>query len=375
MIYLSNDFYKLPYRIMKLMEQSSVSNDGKKNNSESNIRHKNLNLILLVAAIVLGAAIVMAIWLNAQRSNSPASGASSSAETILYAALANAAKQQRLRVGMYRETFATKADADTRKNVGTVASSVSEVDIKKGFRSVFANNILEEDGSYTIGRCVDGTTYNDYYQPPAKNTARAKTLQEAAGRLLLIPEGNLYKVTQPLTFITCPHLGLLPASPPVAMARLSDGVFPVTLTEAQARDWQQKIAAAKLFSVKDEGTVQRDGNDLRKISLAPHDESTTQKLYDIFYETAEIAKTKLEQPKAEVDYEFQSMNPNNTGGVGGYYLINERQNLPVYSELYGTNPDKTDDSRAAKRNIAHTKQTYTFPNQLSLDLDTPLEFL
>lgn len=359
---------------MKYMEQHAVPNDTQVDNTGSPLRNKKLALILLVAVAVLGVAIGSAIWLSTQKPNSSASEPTAGVEAKFYSTLANAAQQQKLRVGMYRETFATKADADARKNVGTVASSVGEIDTQKGFRAVFANTILQEDG-YMVGRCIDGTTYNDYYQSPAKSTSRAKTLQEAAGRLTLMPEGSLYKVTQPLTYISCPHLGLLPASPPIAMVRLSDGVFPVTLSEAQAKNWQQKITAAKLFAVKDEGTVKRDGKNLRKLSFTSYNESTTQKLYDIFYETAEIAKIKSEQPKAEVDYEFQSMNPNNTGGVGGYYLIDEQQNLPVYSELYGTNPDKTGDTSAARRNIARTKQSYAYPSQLSLDFNTPLEFL
>jgi len=42
-----------------------------------------------------------------------------------------------------------------------------------------------------------------------------------------------------------------------------------------------------------------------------------------------------ELPAAEVAYEFQSINPLNSGGVGGYYLIDEKRNLPVYCELQG----------------------------------------
>jgi hypothetical protein len=354
-------------RIIRTMQPNSFEPKGPA------IRHNRMVRIALIAgALVLVAGIGIAIALATKKPS--ANNDTTTTDTILYGALANAAKQQRIRVAMYRETFATKADADARKNVGSVASSVSELDTDKGYRSVFAYNLLQEDGSFSVGRCMDGTTYNGYYQSPAKNTARAKTLQEAADRLKLMPDGNLYKVTQPLTFISCPHLGLLPASPPVAVARLSDGIFPVTFSDSQAQKWQQKITEAKLFTVKDEGLVDRNGAKLRKISLSPHDDSTSARLYDIFYEAGEVAKVKSEQPKAEVDYEFQSLNPNNSGGAGGYYLIDEQKNLPVYSELYGTNPDKTaNESPAADRNIARTKQTYIYPTQLTLTLDSPLE--
>lgn len=298
-------------------------------------------------------------------------------EEKFYNALANATKQQKIRVAMYRETFATKEDAETRQNVGTITSSVSEVDTDKGYRSVFAHNTLQPDGSFSIGRCINRTTYNDVYHPPAKHTARATTLKEAVTRMQLIPEGNLYEVTQPLIFISCPHLGLLPASPPLAVARLSDGVFPVTLSREQSENWRKKLQEARLFTIKDEGMVERSGTSLRKFSFYPsRDEfSVNRKLYDIFYRAGEIAKIKSEQPKAEVDYEFQPINPANTGGVSGFYLVDEAKNLPIYSELTGINQDKQSKTSAAKHNIAHTKQTYSYPSALTINLTTPLEFL
>lgn len=337
-------------------------------------RRGGASLVIIVVLVIIG--IVVAIWGSLQR-NGDGGKSRDAAKSTLYEALANAAGQQRIKVGMYRETFASKVDADSRKNIGSIASSVSEVDTGAGkYRSVFAANILGDDG-FSVGRCIDDVTYSDYYQAPAARTERARTLEDAVSRLRLMPEGNLYKVTQPLRFITCPHLGLMPASPPVAMSRLSDGVFPVTLSASQAKKWKEEVTEADLFEVNDEGTVERGSATLRKISFTPKaddDFSLNKKLYDIFYKAGEIAKIKAEQPRAEVDYEFQPINPMNTGSVGGFYLIDESKKLPVYSELYGANPDKQGES-VAKRNIARTKQSYTYPTQLTLGLDTPLEFL
>lgn len=342
---------------------------------DSGKRRGRASLVIIIILVTIG--IVVAIWGSLQRSGDGESSRDAT-KSQFYGALGNAAKQQKLRVGMYRETFATRTDADARRNVGTVSSSVSEVDTEAGkYRSVFATNTFGDEG-FRVGRCIDNVTYGDYYQPPAIRTDHAKTLSDAATRLKLIPEGNLYEVTQPLQFITCPHLGLMPANPPIAMSRLSDGVFPVTLSPPQAKKWQEKIEKADFFEVKDEGIMERGGKKLRKISFKPKaddDWSINKKLYDIFYEAGEIAKIKAEQPRAEVDYEFQPINPMNTGSIGGFYLIDESKNLPVYSELYGTNPDKQGESGVAKRNIARTKQTYAYPAQLTLSLDTPLEFL
>lgn len=307
----------------------------------------------------------------------PSPAGSDQAEELLFGALQNAARQQRIRVAMYRETFATEADANSRERVGNIASAVSEVDTEKAqYRSVFANNILQNDG-FTVGRCVDKATYIDNYKD---KSLRPKTLAEAVPHLQPAPKGSIFTISEPLIFITCPHLGLMPGGS-VAMSRLSDGVLPVTLSDAQAADWAAKARAAKLFTIKDEGTVTRGGVQLRKMGFAPPqgDFTVNQKLFDIFVEAGEIEKIKREQPKAEVDYEFQSINPANSGGVGGFYLLDEAKKLPVYSELYGTNSDKPvasgKDAGAKAHNIARTKQSYDFPASLTMDVDTPLEFL
>jgi len=60
--------------------------------------------------------------------------------------------------------------------------------------------------------------------------------------------------------------------------------------------------------------------------------------------------------------------------VGGFYLIDEKTNLPVYSELYGTNPDRASDVRPTAKAITRSKQNYSFPAELTITLDTPLEF-
>lgn len=307
-------------------------------------------------------------------SGGESSGDSGRAEEQFFGALQNAARQQRLGVAMYRETFATRADAEARRNPGTITSSVSEVDTERGqFRSVFATNLLRQDG-FTLGRCVDRTTYIDHYPQPAQ---RPKSLAQAVPRLKPAPGGNLFKVTQPLIFISCPHLGVMPGQAGISMSRLSDGVFPVTLSDQQAADWAAQVSAAKLFEVRDEGTVTKDGATLRKLGFAarPGESEVSRKLSEIFHRAGEIERITREHPNAETAYEFQSVNPLNSGGVGGYYLIDESRNLPVYSELSGTNPDRPNTSGTSGHNIARTKQSYSYPAALTMDANTPLTYL
>jgi hypothetical protein len=341
---------------------------------EKPYERKKLLAVGIVAAVlvVLGIlAVVIIGLLNGAGTKPTTETTSDSATTLFYDTLGNAAKQQQLRVAMYRATFANKADADNSKNTGTQASSVAEVDIQAGkARSVFTTNASSAP-NFAIGRCVDGTHYTGDYT--ATNVARPTTLQAAADDLN--NNRHLYKSNVPI-FDPCPELGIIKdVSVDLASFRYSDGVFPVTLTDVQADAWKKKVQEASLFTVKDEGMVERGGKQLKKISFTPkNNDGVNSKLYTI-YNTAEIAKIQTEHPNAAFRYSFISINPDNTGSVGGYYLIDERTKLPVYSELYGTNADKESQKPASRFNIARTKQTYQFGAPLSMTVSTPLEIL
>lgn len=331
-------------------------------------------LIAIIVVAILLLSIILLGFINRKSDDSKGSQTSDAAANRLYGALSNAASQPRLQVAMYRETFANKADADARRNQGSIASSVSELDTTTArYRSVFAHNYFHAPG-FDVGRCIDGVTYNQDYDQVAKGPRATSLKDNIARHLARIPEGHLYQVTQQLSFIPCPRLGLIPnTAADLATARLSDGIFPVTLSTEQAAAWQRQLTAANLFTVRDEGSIQHKGQAVRKFNLMPRQpDGVNKQLFDIFYAAAEIEKIK----DKSWQHGFISINPANTGSVGGYYLIDEKTNLPVYSELYGTNPDKlTGESNAAGKNIARTKQSYRFPSELTITLDTPLEFL
>lgn len=346
---------------------------------QNRARLKKFVIVAIIVVIALLPFVVAMFRKDAAPSNATKEATSGDAAADLYAALGNAAKQQKLHVAMYRVTYANQKDADAAQNPGAIASSVSEVDATAGkYRSVFAHNLLQDDKSFSVGRCLDGDTYNEAYNTNINKEPRATSLKNIASHLAVAPQGHVYKIDQPLVFISCPHLGLMPSAPPLAVSRLSDGVFPVTFSEQQAAKWVTKLKQANLFTITDDGHVEKDGKVLHKISFSPKNDSqaVNKKLYDIFYETGEIDKIETEHPDAEWQYEFLSINPVNSGSVGGFYLIDEKRALPVYSELYGTNPDlKTGESPAASHNVARTKQTYTYPSELTIDINTQLDFL
>lgn len=292
---------------------------------------------------------------------------------LFYGVMENAAKRPLLKVSMYRETYANKADAATKQNIGSITSSVSEADNRTNkYRTVFAHNFLGDPKVFTFGRCIDGVEYDPIYSGQSAPTS----LSAVVPYLDLAPKGLLHDHGTPAPVSPCINVGVYPAPTLLVAGRLSDGVIPVHLTDAQAKKWAAEVRGANLFTIKDEGKVQKDGKELRKISLTPNDEQkVSTRLYDIFYTAANIDAIK-NNPKALWRYQFASINPVNSGSVGGYYLIDEKAKLPVYSELYGTNPDKKiNESEGAGRNIARTKQSYDFESRLTITTATPLEFL
>jgi hypothetical protein len=324
---------------------------------------------LLIGGVVGVILASLIVWFVMQRSPSPATHLQTGSD-LFYKMLVKASQQSRFGISMYRTTYATKTDADARHNKGSELSSVSELDTaSREYRSVFAHNLFDKP-KFDIGRCIKNDTYNDNYQNAAE---RPDTLTAANEAL----KTRVYKVTQALVFIPCPYLGIIPqGSADLAVARLSDGVFPVTLSPQQAKNWGAQVSKAQLFEVKDEGAQTYNGKQVRKLSFTPKGDKVNQRLYDAFYQAAEIDTVKHDHPDAPWQFAFITLNPRNTGSVGGYYLIDEQTELPVYSELYGTNPDRQPESNeSAGRNIARTKQRYYYPNVLTITTQTPLEIL
>jgi hypothetical protein len=291
-----------------------------------------------------------------------ADGPSAGAAKLLYEALGNAAGEPTIRVEMHRMTFATEENSHKRRRPTSEASSVSELDIAGGdFRSAYASKLSGERG-FIVGRCDDGADYRDFARqsrPPS--LARAQALLD-----------HLQKASTELSFSPCPHAGVIAGAPPdLALARMSDGVFPVTLTKDQAQTWVRGLAAADLFDVVDEGTVDVDGRKLRKLSFAPKAsiQDANRRLYELFTEAGEIeklARLKKRHPDVEYEYEFISIGVANHGNVRGHYLVDPETLLPTSSELEGT-------GNAGNSGWARTRQTYAFPERLSLTASSPVD--
>jgi hypothetical protein len=324
----------------------------------------------VVAALIIVVVVVLAVMSGGGTKPTGTTTDDDVTKTLFYDALGSAAGQPQIRVAMYRATYASKKDADVQSNIGTQASSVAELDLGTAkSRSVYATNVTKPS-EFTVGRCMDGATYD------FNSTATPRPASLAAAAEELKTNQHLYRSSVPI-FNPCPQIGIMAeASVDLASFRLSDGVMPVTLTKERADNWKKQIKEADLFTLKDEGMVERDGHKLKKISFTPKNpDETNGKLYNVYRSAAEVDKIIADQPKAIYQYEFLSINPGNTGGIGGYYLIDDAAKLPVYSELYGTNKDRDSGQSSSRFNLARTKQAYTFEKPLSLTMESPLEIL
>jgi hypothetical protein len=331
-------------------------------------------LIGVILIVLIAVAAILSPFLLGGSKKADDTGTKSGdtrAATRLFDALSKGASQQNIRVAQLRKTYATRADLQKDTDPGFIQSSVAEL-IDQKFRALYAQRTYDAD-TFRMQRCMDRTSYIDGLGAAGLSRIPPKTLTEANEYLK-----QMYQITQNLTFIVCPHAGVMPGgSIDLAPARLSDGLMPVTFSRMQANSWKNKLLEANLFNVKDAGVLTRDGKQVRKLSFTPANDraDSNKRLYDIFYQAGEIEKIKREQPKAEWQFEFISINPAASGSIQGYYLIDESTGLPVYSELQGLGQDRDKSQPSSRGALGYNRQAYSYPRAPTIDLTTPLEFL
>lgn len=321
--------------------------------------------------ILIGLLLAFLFATQNQQKSPSGNGGNNDTANKFYTMLENSAKQGRLKIAMFRQTFATKADADSGQNAGSTQSSVSQVDDQaQKHANVYAFEVGGAGKGFRVGRCYDGKPYG---VADAESNSTL-TLQAAVDRL----KQPLMPVEPRSVIDSCALIGVPPeAVADLAYARVSDGVMPVTLSGDQAKTWIESLKQYDMFIVKDEGSQERDGKQLKKISFTVKDEfknNANSTLNGVFEDSVGFNAMPEHQKKA-YRYAFLPINPGMTGSIEGYYLIDEKSNLPVYSELKGVNRDRDPGTPQAGRNIARTKQTYNFNPNDFISANTPLEIL
>jgi hypothetical protein len=314
---------------------------------------------VVVLAIVLAAAFM---WLKPAGSPSHGSQNSAQAEQLFYDTIQNASKQPVLKFGSYRGYFANENDANQGK-LAAVWTSTSELDTTKSdYRNVYIYRFSDTD-KFTVGRCLG----DQDLRPFTARKADLPTTMDGAVEML----GKLQSAKADSGASPCPHYGVYPFGVrDLAPARLSDGVFPVGFDEKDSAKWVQDIKAKQLFDIKDEGTVNKDGKTLRKVSIVPKAaaKDVNKQLFAAFQAIAgEINLSNA--------YAFMTLGYSNEGGVKGYYLIDESAKLPVYSELSSTDISPSDGAALSAFNVVRSKQNYSYGGPLTLDATSKPDFV
>jgi len=311
--------------------------------------HTALYIILGVVGglIVLGGIVTAIVMLI---SNATGSSSSSSASTLFYDTLSNASQQTK--VHFAAETTRYKSEADMKANkLEKYDQSLAEFDTKtKQYSAVYATDdtIIPSNG-----RCIQNKEYKvtGYLY---KDFNAARTALNTPSTELVPP--SAYNQYGACTYDDFGRDGLL-----------TDGVLPIGFTSAQSQDWLKALKAQNAFTVKDEGIATYKGQTGRKISFALSKGVTCEDLY--FAQQDGTTGTHGGLNSNKYLYEDTYFSSSNTTSLKGFYIIDEKTKLPIYSEM------QTIAIPGLESDAIVAKQHYSYPTTLTMTTSTVPEKL
>jgi len=288
--------------------------------------------------VVLGGIIAVIVMLI---SNATGSSSSSSAATLFYDTLSNASQQTKVHFAAETTRYKNEA-AKAANKIDKYNQSLAEFDTKtKQYSAVYAydDTIIPSNG-----RCVQNKEYKvtGYLY---KDFAAARTALNTPSTELM-PQ-SAYNKYGACTYDDFSRNGLL-----------SDGVIPLGFTSAQSKDWLTALQAQNAFSVKDEGTATYKGQTGRKISFALNKGVTCEDLY--FAQQDGTTGTHGGLNSNKYLYEETYFSSSNTTSLKGFYIIDEKTKLPIYSEM------QTVAIPGLESDAITAKQHYSFPTTLTM---------
>jgi hypothetical protein len=153
------------------------------------------------------------------------------------------------------------------------------------------------------------------------------------------------------------------------VGKFSDGIIPVGLTAQQAASWLGYLKERGVFEVKDEGEVEHKGVKVRKLSftLAKKLDSSA-----LFYAVrdGDTGKSEGSGIKWKTGFGMQlSQNLTTPTGLKGFYLVDEKMKLPMYSEVSSA---QLEGKSSAQTEAYAQKVEYEYPGQISITKETKL---
>ena len=127
--------------------------------------------------------------------------------------------------------------------------------------------------------------------------------------------------------------------------------------------------------IKDEGSLEYKGKKGKKVSIQIGKEAngSEYKANAFYYSFRDGTTGKVGGNGINLDKVHEQYNSNfdirPTGGLKGFYVIDEQTKLPIYSEIQTTADGLSEFTPQA------TKQHYEYPSTFKIKQDTPLELL
>ncbi|HSX02391.1 MAG TPA: hypothetical protein VLI05_03710 [Candidatus Saccharimonadia bacterium] len=300
-------------------------------------------LVLLFVVWPLVGKLVLAIYMK-----------KSPAEQLLYDSLQKAGSQTMVKLAHSEVVYGSKSDQAAGKVYSSI-QSVSEFNAtSKAYSTVY---MTSDDIAYGVGRCVKGQPYRLGERLLIDNEAQAQ--QQLQATPTPVPADQV--------FMSCSY------DEYHRYGRLSDGIIPIGYDASQAKSWITALANIKLFKVKDEGAATYKGQTGRKISFTLNSVDGHPGSTDLFFYAVRDGVTGQNGGLKMQKYQFDRiLDPGPPNGLSGYYIIDEKTKLPIYSEFQTS--QLSDEADGDYQPIV-TKQHYSYPMSGTITATTQLESL
>jgi len=300
-------------------------------------------IVLIFFVLPLIARLVLQV---ASNPNDPTSN-------LFYATLQNTAQQTRVRMAHYQAEYHSEADQKANK-IDTIDESLAEFDTKsKQYSSVF---VYGDSFSPLAERCVKNQIYTF-------ETYDVTTFQQA--------EDALKKPAHPAApDPSDTQFGPCLYNSPFRPGKVTDGIIPIGFTAQQAESWITYLKGIHLLNLKDEGTTTYKGKTGHKISFTFNKIDDKQGTTDYFFYAQRDGTTNTTGGNNKDPMHFDRiLDPGSGTDLKGFYIIDEANKLPLYSEFESIGVPDIDYTPLT------TKQNYTFNADFIITPTTLLEKL
>jgi len=306
---------------------------------------------LIIVGCIIGGFLVL--WLILRLVVQVTMNPDNPTSSLFYSTLQNAAQQTRVRMAHYQVQYKSEDDQKANK-IDSLDESLAEFDTKsKQYSSVF---VYGDTISPLAERCVKNQIYTF-------ETYNVTSFQQA--------EDALKKPAHPAApDPSDSQFGPCLYNSPFRPGKLTDGIIPIGFTAQQAESWITALKNIDLLKLKDEGTTTYKGKTGRKISFTLNQVQGSQGTTDLFFYAQRdgTSKTTGANNKDPMHYD-RILDPGSGTNLKGFYIIDEANKLPMYSEFQSISVPDIDYEPLS------TKQNYTFNADFVITPTTQLEKL